>query len=120
MKTAKPQDKFTFVSQVAKAAGERRKRSERLALILAMSFCVLIALLTWLTDGRLFGGAWDMVMQFEAPGAASRNPAINCLNPRNKNTPYCAERKGQIEGEWQGISRHHKGKSTPFTLHGGK
>ena len=43
--------------------------------------------------------------------------ATNCRDPQNANTPYCQNRKGQIESNWRSISRYHQGKSNPFTLY---
>ncbi len=81
-------------------------------LISALSFSLLVGFVIWFTDGRVF----DVVMQFEAAGVATNNPAVSCRNPKNKNTPYCQERKARTEGNWQSISRHSGGKGAAFSL----
>ena len=92
----------------------RKKRQERLVLILAIVFSVGIAVLAWLTEGRLFTVPWEAMMALEAPGNASRSAAINCQNPKNRNTPYCLNRKAEVKANWEGIQR---GGGKGFNLH---
>jgi hypothetical protein len=94
---------------------QQQKRMERLAMGATVMFAALVGFFAWYTDGRLFTVPWSVLMGLEAQ-KAPRDPAQNCQHPENAKTPYCIERKAKIEGDWQSISRHHRGKGNAFTL----
>ena len=110
----KPRPTFNAVKKDV----ERQKRLERITLIVTIAFTTVVAFAAWYTDGRIFSSAWNTILSFEAPGHASRNAALNCQNPKNKNTPYCVERTAEAGAMWESISRYTDGKGNAFTLHG--
>ena len=69
----------------------------------------------WLTDGRIVSSSLKFLQSFDP--LESRNPAANCSNPKNKNTPYCQERRAATSANWSEMSKSSGGKSAPYTLH---
>ncbi|RME57552.1 MAG: hypothetical protein D6780_08230 [Candidatus Dadabacteria bacterium] len=41
---------------------------------------------------------------------------VDCRDPRNKNSPFCAPKKTEIDKEWESIQKT-KGKGAKFTLY---
>lgn len=97
---------------------QRSRLRNLIALGATGAFLCTVAVLGWLTDGEIFTNTWQAVVRFEAPGAAPRDIALNCANPKNKNTPYCDKRDQQLRSTWNGITRNNDGKAAAFTLHG--
>ena len=95
---------------------QREKLIERSVLVGAAVFVVLIGALVWTSD-RAMAGVYKAVT-YLGGGAASKyiNQELACRDPKNRNTPYCQERKARIESTWKGIERST---DTPnmFTLH---
>lgn len=98
---------------------ERRKqRAERLVMFSSVSFILAIGVLIWYSKGEVVTSTVKFLQSFES---AEKNPGknliLNCQKAANKNTPYCQERKGDIEATWSGITRY-QGQTPAFTLHG--
>ncbi len=105
---------------IAFSERERRRRRllERTAMSITVFFCAALIFSVWYTDGAVLNSTIAYLSQFAgADSQASRNAAINCMHPRNRNTPYCQERTSRAEADWQAMSRVQGGKSAPFTLH---
>jgi F0F1-type ATP synthase assembly protein I len=118
-KLKRPSSESLDVSkQLASSVREKRKKQERITIIIVAGVISTFVFLGWLTDGRIFTAPWEAVIQFEAPGKASRIVAINCRIAKNKNTPYCLNRQAQTKREWNGIVRG--GSKQAFSLHGGR
>ena len=97
----------------------RKMMLDRLILAATFSFCGLMIFTVWYSQGRVLDKPIRFLSQFAGKDAlAPRNAAQNCANPKNKNTPYCQEREGQVQADWQSMSRNQDGETNPFTLHG--
>ncbi len=90
-----------------------RKQQERLVLVVASGFAVVVLVLTLLTDGAFLTSPWQAIVDFAQPEKGSLSAAVNCRRDSNKNTPYCRNRAARIRQEWDGIA---KGGSKPFSL----
>lgn len=101
----------------AEALRKRRRMVERAALGATLAFLSGVGVLAWYTDGRVFD---HPIQVLQAMGGSqyqqSRNAAVNCKDPRNKNTPYCQQRDARSAAEWAAMSRVQGGKVSPFSL----
>lgn len=77
---------------------------------------VTMGFAAYLTNGSIVQSSIRFLQSFEP--LESRNPALNCSNPKNKNTPYCQERKAAINASWTEMNRSYGGRSAPYTVHG--
>lgn len=57
----------------------------------------------------------EFVMGLE-PGPESRDKAVACRDPRNRDTVYCQEYLANQQKNWQRASRFEKTDSTAFSL----
>ncbi len=103
--------------QIGIESRRKKKRTERLALVITVCFAVLVGMLAWYTEGKVFTAPIKTLMSFEASANASRDPTLNCQNPKNMKTPYCVERKARTNEDWMSMSMYHEGKGNSFTLH---
>jgi len=92
---------------------------EHFALVFSLLFVGSIGFLIWYTDGKIINSTVRVLQSFESSDAqASRLSAVNCQDPRNKNTPYCVERAANIESEWNALGHSRSGPGSMFSLHG--
>lgn len=90
-----------------------RKQQERIVLVVASVFAVIVITLTVITEGAFLTSPWQTIVSIAQPEKGSLSAAINCRRASNVNTPYCRNRKARIRQEWESIS---KGGSKPFSL----
>ncbi len=85
----------------------------------ALVFVLGIIYVSLVTDSRLAQGVSN-VYHWAAgtDNLSTGNAVLDCAKPKNRNTPYCAERRARTKATWKSISRHG-GKGMPvFSLHG--
>ena len=98
---------------------KKRQRLENLALALALLFGLGIVFVAWFTDGQAVTGVVRALQSVESEDQkASENDQINCTHPRNKNTPYCLEKKAKIESDWRNTTVYGGETVRQFSLHG--
>ena len=120
-KQSKPSTQATTKS-MSPFRGERERRRkqiiDRLILGATLAFCMLVVFAVWYSEGKVLAAPTRFLAQFAGKDAlASRNAAMNCANPKNRNTPYCQDRVSETEGQWNSLSRSQDGKMNAFTLH---
>ncbi|MCB0346775.1 MAG: hypothetical protein KDD66_16785 [Bdellovibrionales bacterium] len=85
----------------------------------ALFFIFGIIYISIVTDSRLAQGVSN-VYNWAAgtDNLSTGNAVLDCAKAKNRNTPYCAERRARTKATWKSISRHG-GKGMPvFSLHG--
>ena len=58
------------------------------------------------------------ISYLENGGKVSRNPAVICTDPRNRNTAYCLEKLGRTEADSKAFPRIQDSKVNQFSLGG--
>ena len=113
--------RINAISAATKILEERQKKidkRERIIVYSLLAFTVVFALSIWLTNGRVIDHTAEFLQSFETSLIRpSKNEAVNCRLDSNKNTPYCLNRTGKIEGDWQNIIRNRNVDKNQFTLH---
>ncbi len=96
---------------------QREKFIERSVLCGAVFFVGLIVAMVWTSD-RAMSGVSKAVSYFGGGGGGREyiNRDLVCRDVKNRNTPYCQERKARNESTWKGIERSGDSPSM-FTLH---
>ena len=59
-----------------------------------------------------------LISFLENGGKVSRNPAVTCADPRNRNTAYCLDKRGRTEGDSKAFPRIQDSKVNQFSLGG--
>jgi hypothetical protein len=103
-------------TSVIETAALKKRQQDLLIISGLVVFLTTIALVAWTSDGRIVSSSIKFLQSFEP--LESRNHAANCSKPKNKNTPYCQERKAAINASWTEMNRSSGGKNAPYTLHG--
>lgn len=97
----------------------KQRRMERISVVLALMFVGGVVTAAIMSEGDIFSKTLTILQSVESEdGHASRNPAVNCMDSRNKNLPYCIERAAKNDANWRSIVRYQQGQSNSFTLHG--
>lgn len=100
---------------------QRREVTERIAIGLAIAFGILIVALAWITEGKVIHSAVEVIRRIEASEKSpSASDVINCRHEKNKNTPYCLERKAKVEAQWDALKLGASQAKHQFSLHGNK
>lgn len=86
-----------------------QRKLERAILAGTICLVVIVGSAVWLTDGKILKGTVKFLQKFESEADQGRNAAKNCMDVRNRNTPYCQDRAGQAEQDWRGITRNGGG-----------
>ena len=97
----------------------KQKRAERIIMGIVLMFGLSVGGLAWYTDGEVFTVALKTLRQIEGSGdLRTGNVSADCQKTKNKNTPYCQERKAEVASTWDSITRLGGGGRNAFPLHG--
>lgn len=102
-----------------KGERERQRKAfvERMILGATLTFCFALIFAVWYSEGKVLENPTKFLAQFAGEDAlASKDAALNCRHPKNRNTPYCQERTAALESDWKSMGRTQGGKVNPFGL----
>ena len=106
------------VAEVYMEKRRKREMRERATIYCTLFFGTVIIISLWLTEGRLIDGVAKALQSVEdSVMKTSTNPALNCRNPKNRNTPYCQKKYGKKKSEWSNMTILKDEDKNQFTLH---
>ena len=96
---------------------KRERRFERYTAIFLVLFSLGVLTSGLLTRGAVFTSTLELLSNLENPDSRPpKDPGLNCQNPKNRNTPYCQERFGDVDSSWRSVGRFQGGTAPAFSL----